>query len=57
MIQGLNVAFGDMYVFDQWQLAHEPALAIGMDLLGSFDMLIIDYARGEMQVRLRESMR
>jgi predicted aspartyl protease len=57
MIHGLNVAFGDMYVFDKWQLAREPTLAIGMDLLGSFDMLIIDYARGEMQVRLRESLR
>lgn len=53
LIHGLNVAFGDMYVFEKWKLAHEPALAIGMDLIGSFDVLIIDYARGEMQVRLR----
>jgi hypothetical protein len=26
-----------------------------MDLLGSFDVLIIDYARRELQIRLREA--
>ena len=57
VIHGLNVAFGDMYRFEEWRLTREPALAIGMDLIGSFDVLIIDYARGEMQVRLRASLR
>jgi predicted aspartyl protease len=52
-IQGMNIAFGDMYVFRQWRRTREPALAIGMDLLGSFDVLIIDYAQSEMLVRLR----
>jgi hypothetical protein len=54
-IRGMDLAFGDMYLFQQWRLTRQPALAIGMDLLGSFDVLIIDYARREMLVRLRAS--
>ena len=54
-IHGMNIVFGDMYMFQHWNLTREPTLAIGMDLLGSFDVVIIDYAQLEMQVRLRES--
>jgi hypothetical protein len=50
-VRGVKVAFGDMYLFQHWQLINEPALTIGMDLLGSFDVLIIDYARHELQIR------
>lgn len=50
-IRGMNIVYGDMYLFQHWRLTNEPALAIGMDLLGSFDMLIIDYAQHEMQLR------
>ena len=52
-IHGMNIVFGDMYLFKHWQLTREPTLAIGMDLLGSFDVMIIDYARREMQLQLR----
>jgi len=52
-IRGMRVVFGDMYLFEHWNLTHEPTLAIGMDLLGSFDVMIIDYARREMQLQLR----
>jgi predicted aspartyl protease len=52
-IRGVNIVFGDMYLFQHWNLTHEPTLAIGMDLLGSFDVLIIDYAKREMQLQLR----
>src|SRR2546429_6299234 len=31
------------------------SLTLGMDLLGSFDVLIIDYNRHELQIRLRGS--
>jgi predicted aspartyl protease len=54
-IRGLNIIFGDMYLFQEWHLTREPTVAIGMDLLGSFDVLIIDYARNEMQLRPRAS--
>ena len=52
-IRGMNIVFGDMYLFQQWHLTHEPTLAIGMDLLGSFDVLILDYAQHELQLRPR----
>jgi hypothetical protein len=54
-VKNVPVAFGDMYLFQHWGLTQEPTLTIGMDLLGSFDVLIIDYARHELQVRTRES--
>ena len=50
-LRGAHIIFGDMYLFRHWQLTDEPTLMIGMDLLGSFDVLIIDYSRHEMQVR------
>ena len=53
-VKNVHVAFGDMYLFQHWGLTQEPTLTLGMDLLGSFDVLIIDYARHELQIRLRE---
>jgi hypothetical protein len=50
-VKGVRVTFGDMYLFQQWGLTQEPALTIGMDLLGTFDVMVIDYARHELQVR------
>jgi len=52
-IRGVRVTFGDMYLFQHWKLTDEPTLTLGMDLLGSFDVLIIDYSRHELQIRLR----
>jgi hypothetical protein len=50
-VKGVRVTFGDMYLFQQWGYTQEPALTIGMDLLGTFDVMVIDYARHELQVR------
>ena len=52
-VQGVRILFGDMYLFQHWKLTSEPTLTLGMDLLGSFDVLIIDYNRKEMQIRTR----
>jgi hypothetical protein len=49
-----DVTFGDMHIFEHWQMTREPAMLIGMDALGLLDMLIIDYQRHELQVRMRE---
>ena len=48
------VVFGDFYVFKLWHLDEEPALIIGMDLIGGLDTFVIDYQRGEVQIRVRE---
>ncbi len=53
-VKGVHVTFGDMYVFQHWKLTDEPALTLGMDLLGSFDVLVIDYNRHELQIRPRD---
>lgn len=53
-VQGAHVVFGDMYLFQHWHMTREPTLTIGMDLLGSFDVLIIDYNRHELQIRPRQ---
>jgi predicted aspartyl protease len=50
-IQGARLTFGDMYLFRHWKYMDEPTLALGMDLLGSFDVLVIDYNRRELQIR------
>lgn len=47
------VAFGDMHVFDVWGLQQEPALLIGMDVLGILDMIVIDYKRQEVHFKPR----
>jgi hypothetical protein len=50
-----NVNFGDMRIFAHWHLNDEPAMLIGMDALGLLDVLIIDYRRHELQIRMRAS--
>ena len=51
-IRDSGVTFGDMYIFKQWNLLHEPAILIGMDALGLLDTLVIDYRRHELQMRM-----
>jgi hypothetical protein len=48
------VTFGDMYLFEHWHLTTEPIMLVGMDALGLLDILIIDYRRHELQVRVRD---
>ena len=54
-IRGAHITVGDMYIFQHWKMTHEPALLIGMDVLGLLDTLIIDYRRHELQVLQRGS--
>lgn len=50
-IHGARITYGEVRIFEHWQLTHEPALLIGMDALGLLDALIIDYRLGELQLR------
>jgi hypothetical protein len=54
-LRQVRVTFADTYLFDHLKLNRQPTLMIGMDVLGSFDVLIIDYKMREMQVRTRGS--
>ena len=53
IIRGMRVTFGDIYIFDAWKMNNEPALLIGMDVIGLLDSLIIDYKRKELHLRAR----
>jgi|SRR5450631_198940 hypothetical protein len=48
-----NIVFGEFYVFNLWNLDTQPALLIGMDLIGRLDALVIDYDRHEVQMQPR----
>jgi predicted aspartyl protease len=52
-IRGARITYGDMHIFTHWHLTHEPALLIGMDVLGLVEVFIIDYRRHELQLRMR----
>jgi hypothetical protein len=50
MIDNLDVTFGDFRVFSSWGLQDQPALLLGMDVLGTLDELTIDYRRHELDL-------
>lgn len=50
-LRHLEVTFGDLHVFRIWGLEREPAILIGMDLLGSVERLVIDYRRREIHIK------
>jgi len=52
-IKTASIIYGDIHVFKMWQLQEQPALLVGMDILGSLDRLVIDYKREEIQFRNR----
>ena len=55
LVQNPSLTFADFAIFEYWKMTDEPALLIGMDVLGLLDTLIIDYRRKELQVKLRRS--
>jgi predicted aspartyl protease len=46
-LRNMVVTFGDLHVFKVWGLTEEPALLIGMDLLGTLQRFVVDYPRRE----------
>jgi len=42
-IRGAVLTFSDVHIFQHWRMTREPAVMIGMDVLGVLDQLIIDY--------------
>ncbi len=54
-LNNLVVTFGDLHVFGVWSLDEEPALLLGMDLLGRMQRVVIDYPRGEFRLQTARS--
>jgi hypothetical protein len=55
-IRDPRVTFADMAIFKQWRMVNEPALIIGMDVIGLLDALVIDYRRHELQIRTGDAL-
>lgn len=55
-IGNVPIIYGDIHVFKLWELQDEPALLVGMDILGALQRLVIDYRREEIQFRNRRSL-
>jgi len=51
LVRNAMIMFTDLHIFEHWGLSSEPAVLIGMDILGVLDTLIIDYSRSELQIR------
>jgi predicted aspartyl protease len=49
-LSNMDVIFADFHVFRLWGLDKEPALLIGMDMLGVLERLVIDYRRNEVSM-------
>ncbi len=49
-LDNLAANCGDFNVFRTWGLEYQPALLIGMDVLGTLNELTIDYRLNELQL-------
>jgi len=49
-LTNLEVIFADFHVFKLWELDKEPAMLVGMDMLGVLERLVIDYRRNEVSM-------
>ena len=47
LLTNLLIAFADLHIFDLWRLNDRPAVLIGVDVLGRFDQLGLDFGRRE----------
>jgi hypothetical protein len=52
IVRSPAMTFADFEIFKHWHMTGEPAMLIGMDVLGLLETMIIDYRRKELQVRL-----
>ena len=53
LVRNAAMTFADFEIFQHWKMTAEPAMLIGMDVLGLLDTLVIDYRRKELQIKLR----
>jgi hypothetical protein len=52
-ISGAVMTIGDVYIFQHWNMLDEPAIMLGMDVLGVLDQIIIDYRTRELHLLTR----
>jgi hypothetical protein len=52
VIRGAHMSFGDVYIFKYWRMTDEPAILLGMDVIGVVDQLIIDYRTKQLHIKI-----
>lgn len=55
VVQSLGIVYSDIPIFKIWHLDSQPALIIGMNVLGSVDALVLDYPRAQVYVRPQQT--
>jgi predicted aspartyl protease len=53
-VRGAEVTFSDFAIFKTFGLGEQPAVLIGMDVLGTLGEVTIDYRRQELQLRAQQ---
>jgi len=51
-IGNFSLVFGDFEVFRLWKVHEEPAIVLGMDVLGTLQALMVDFSRSEVRMLL-----
>jgi len=54
-VSNARVNFVDLHIFEHWRMLDEPAILIGMDVIGVLDTFILDYRRRELQLLPRRT--
>ncbi len=54
-VSNARVNFVDLHIFEHWRMLDEPAILIGMDVIGVLDTFILDYRRRELQLLPRQN--
>jgi len=49
-VRGAVLTFSDVHIFQHWRMTREPAVMVGMDVLGVLDQIIIDYKSRELHL-------
>jgi predicted aspartyl protease len=50
-----SVVYGDFEVFKIWDVRDQPAIVLGVDVLGSTEAMMIDYRKGELRMLPRDT--
>lgn len=51
-VRDARINFVDLHIFQRWRMREEPAMLLGMDVLGVLDTMVLDYRRRELQLKL-----
>ena len=54
-VSNARVNFVDLHILEHWRMLDEPAILIGMDVIGVLDTFILDYRRRELQLLPRRN--